>query len=70
MCEADGAIEAHGYGGVAQHRESIFIDAGMVRDFTAQGGGRIDRCSLQQRCARIEIVLASAAAVARWLADS
>jgi signal transduction histidine kinase len=64
------SVDAHGYGEVARHRESIFIDVGIARDFITPSGGQLDLRASADESARAEILLPKARANARWLAES
>ncbi len=63
-------VDAHGYGKVTQHPESIFSDVDIARDFVTSCGGRLDLCASFAERARVEILLPQAAREPRWLARS
>jgi hypothetical protein len=50
------ALDAHGYGEVAQHPESIFSDVGMSHDLITPCGGRLDLSASSGASTRAEIL--------------
>jgi hypothetical protein len=54
------AVDAHGYGEVAQHPESIFSEVGISSDFIARCGGRLDLSAPSGECTRGEILVPKA----------
>jgi hypothetical protein len=51
------ALDAYGYGVVAEHPEQIFTDAVVAEDFVRQSGGRLGVCVSSRGHARAEILL-------------
>jgi signal transduction histidine kinase len=63
-------VDAHGYGEVANHPESIFSDVDMARDFTVSCGGHLVICICAGENAQARITLQKAAPDEPWLAGS
>jgi len=63
------ALCAHGYGNVVEHPEQIFTDMVTAEDFIQQSGGSLGRHAASGDFAGVEILLPTAAAAARWLAN-
>jgi signal transduction histidine kinase len=63
-------VDAHGYGEVANHPESIFSDVDVARDFTVTCGGRLVICAPAGANVQAWIMLPKAASSRPWLAGS